>query len=240
MVAILKYGRVTSTNDIALALARKGAADWTVVLADEQTAGRGRRGAKWLSPPRTNLYISLILRPEPPFRLEHMAEFGFVGSLGTVLALRDMGIDARLKWPNDVVARGKKIAGILVESLPQNEAVVLGIGINVNWTDLPQQLADSATSVALELGHCADLDECLNLVISRLEQAEALHRKGLGAVLQSWRSFDATPGREVKLARNGKQVIGRAVGVDDRGHLVVDLPSGETVTLTAAGELVER
>src|SRR5262249_7148114 len=154
-----------STNDDAAALVRAGAPHGTVVVADEQTQGRGRQGRSWGSPPGANLHLSAVLRPPlPPHEAPPLT---LAAAVAVCDALRGLGADARIKWPNDVVIDDRKVAGILTESSTRGgglDAVVIGIGVNVNWTELAPELAATATSVALAVGRpvdrerlCADL-----------------------------------------------------------------------------------
>lgn len=236
---ILRYKTVDSTNDIALRLVEEGAEDRTVVTANEQTAGRGRRGAEWVSPPGSNLYFSIILRPPTPFEPARVPELAFVVSVAIAQALRDLGVTVGIKWPNDVLARGKKISGILIELSPKRDAVVIGVGVNVNWREIPEELADRATSVALETGITVPVEDCLRLVLDKMEEALLLYEQGFEKTLKEWRSLECTTGREVKVMRDGEEVIGTASGIDERGGLLVKLASGEVVTVTAAGALIE-
>lgn len=236
---ILRYETVDSTNNVALRLIAEGAADRTVVTANEQTAGRGRRGAEWVSPPDSNLYFSIILRPPTPFEPAVMPQLAFVASVAVAQALIALGVNAGIKWPNDVLARGKKISGILIESSPRMDVVVIGVGINVNWREIPAQLAAKATSVALETGRRVSIDDCLKLALKEIDDALLLHKQGFPSVLKEWLSLECTTGREVKTVRGGEEVTGTASGIDERGGLLVQLASGEVITVTAAGALIE-
>ncbi len=164
-----------STNDDVLALARAGAAHGLVVIADEQTGGRGRLGRTWTSPPGQNLYLSALLRPElppggaPPITL--------AAAVAVAEALNESGVRASIKWPNDVLimvdSKEKKVAGILTESVTRGsrlEAVVLGIGVNLNWRELPAELVPIATSVALATGEAVDRDAFAAALLARLER----------------------------------------------------------------------
>ncbi|HPP76254.1 MAG TPA: biotin--[acetyl-CoA-carboxylase] ligase, partial [Armatimonadota bacterium] len=152
---IHRFEKVESTNDIAKKLAEEGASEGTVVVASEQTKGRGSRGRVWLSPPGANLLVSVIFRPNlPP---ERMGELAFVASVAVAGTLRDCcGLEPRIKWPNDVQVDGLKISGIIVEAA--KGAAILGVGINVNWTELPEEITSTATSIALEVGRPVDME----------------------------------------------------------------------------------
>jgi BirA family biotin operon repressor/biotin-[acetyl-CoA-carboxylase] ligase len=134
-----------STNDVALVHAKAGAAHGTIVTADTQTAGRGRLGRTWASPPDANLYLSIIVRS--PRSLAELAPLTLAIGIGVVDAVRAEGVDGALKWPNDVFAGGRKLAGVLCE-VAGDGCVVAGIGVNVN--DVPPEVAATATSIADE------------------------------------------------------------------------------------------
>lgn len=149
---LLRRESVASTNDIAKQLARSGAAEGTAVMADEQTQGRGRRGRAWYSRPGLGLYLSVILRPGwESRRIPHLAVLGGVSAAAALDALGLAGME--IKWPNDILARGRKIAGILIEPRlggQQLEYAVIGVGVNVGHreTDWPEDLRQTATSCA--------------------------------------------------------------------------------------------
>jgi BirA family transcriptional regulator, biotin operon repressor / biotin---[acetyl-CoA-carboxylase] ligase len=148
------FSQVSSTNDIALAWATAGAPDFSLVIADEQTSGRGRMGRKWFTPPGTALAISLILRPSE-LEDRHVSLLSGLGALALAMTLQGYGLDARIKWPNDVLINRRKVAGILVEMVwlgEQIENAVLGVGINVLEASVPphDQILFPATSVHSE------------------------------------------------------------------------------------------
>ena len=154
--ALVRLGRVDSTQTVAFALAADGAADRTVVVAQAQTAGRGRRGRLWLDEPGASLLTSIILRPRlQPARLPTLS---LAAGVAVVEALeRVTGLKPRLKWPNDVLVDGRKLAGILLESrIGPSPLVVLGIGVNLAQRVFPADLAERATSVRLATGRRVD------------------------------------------------------------------------------------
>lgn len=227
-----RYDVVTSTNDVAHELAAQGAAEGTIVVAAEQTKGRGSRGRVWLSPPGVNLLVSVVLRPKTP--VDRLGELAFVAAVAVAGALRDRcGLDARIKWPNDVRVGGKKISGIIVEA--SAGCAVLGIGINVNWIDLPEEIAGTATSIALELGGPVETEPLLKGLLADLDIAYGVYRaRGFGRILEEWRKLETTISGEVVVALDGEKLEGRAVDVDEHGSLVVELPSGERRSIAAA------
>jgi len=205
----------TSTNDRARALAHDGAPHGTLVTAGEQRAGRGRQGRTWSAPAGRALLLSLVLR-DPPALLP----------LAAALAVAQVaGADARIKWPNDVLVDGRKVAGILAEGRPHEGWAVLGIGINValRIDELPAELHASAGTLGLTP---ADLEPTLERLLAALEGALTLHP---AALLEAYGARDALRGREVAWA-GGR---GRAAGVDGAGRLVVELPEGGRTALSA-------
>jgi BirA family transcriptional regulator, biotin operon repressor / biotin---[acetyl-CoA-carboxylase] ligase len=212
----------TSTNDRARTLAAAGAPHGTVVSAAEQTAGRGRQGRTWSAPPGRALLVSIVLRA-PPTLLP----------LAAALAVAEIaGAEARIKWPNDVLVDGRKIAGILAEGRPQDGWAVLGIGVNValRIEDLPPELHDTAGTLGLEP---ADVEPTLQRLLAILERTLAL---GEAALLDAYRARDALDGQEVRWA-SGR---GRAAGIDGEGRLIVELPDGGRTALSAGEVHLER
>ncbi|MBI2842735.1 MAG: biotin--[acetyl-CoA-carboxylase] ligase [Armatimonadetes bacterium] len=229
---IRRYETVTSTNDVAGALAAQGADEGTVVVAAEQTRGRGSRGRGWLSPAGSNLLVSIILRPcLPPDRF---GELAFVAAVAVAETLRNScGLDATVKWPNDVQVRGKKISGIIVEAA--KGAAILGIGLNSNWTDLPEEIAETATSIEIESGAQADLEMTLSELMTSLDAAYTIYLShGFERILQQWKAFETTTGKQVSVRLEGGTIDGVAVDVDERGNLIVRLADGERRAIPAS------
>jgi BirA family biotin operon repressor/biotin-[acetyl-CoA-carboxylase] ligase len=220
-----------STNDRLKEEARAGAPEWTLVLADEQTAGRGRQGREWTSP-RGNLYLSVLLRPAfgRPGLIPLMA------AVAVAEALAEEGIEARVKWPNDVQAGGRKLAGILSESTSVSSAplewVVVGIGVNL--VSAPAELAATATSVAAESGGQApETVEAAAGILARLGVwYDSLSREGPSRLVAAWRTRSLPWWGEVVEALSGDQVLrGVARDVDEDGALVLEGENGSRVRL---------
>ena len=224
------YEELGSTNDRARELAEEGVEHGTVVVAETQTAGRGRRGRPWVSPPGKNLYLSVVLRPE--LAPVQASELTLVASLAVCDALRQAGVDAGIKWPNDLVASGKKIAGILTELAAEPERVhwvVVGVGVNVNARaeDFPEELRREATSVLLERGAPAPRALFAAACLTALEGWVDRHAdEGFGAVRDAWRERSVTLGREVLVRTDGREIRGTAEDIDDQGALLVRGPEG--------------
>ncbi len=224
------YEELGSTNDRAKELADEGAEHGEVVVAETQTAGRGRRGRPWVSPPHRNLYFSVVLRPDlPPSRAP---ELTLVASVAVCDALRLAGVDAGIKWPNDVLASGKKIAGILTELAAEPDRVhwvVIGVGVNVNARpeDFPAALRGEATSVLIERGQPAPRALFAAACLTALEEWVDRHdEQGFGAVRDAWRERNVTLGRQVSVRAGDRDVEGVAEDLDERGALLVRTRAG--------------
>lgn len=225
------YEEVGSTNDVAKELAEAGALHGEVVVAEHQTAGRGRRGRGWSSPPRRNLYLSVILRPDlPPARAP---ELTLLASVAVCQAVRQAGIPgAAIKWPNDVLAGGRKLAGVLTEMAAEVERVqwlVLGVGVNVNATedDFPPELRAVATSLLVARGAPVPRALFAAALLTGLEEWLDRHAAdGFGPVRSAWREMSDTLGREVRVRAGGADLVGVAEDVDEAGALLVRTASG--------------
>lgn len=224
------YEEIASTNDRARELAEEGAEHGTVVIAESQSAGRGRRGRSWASPPRKNLYFSVVLRPDlPPGRAP---ELTLVASVAICDALRQAGVRAGIKWPNDLVASERKIGGILTELAADAERVtwvVLGAGVNVNALaeDFPEELRAEATSVLLERGQPAPRALLAAACFTAIEDWVDVHaERGFGPVRDAWRERSVTLGRAVMARLDGREIEGTAEDIDETGALLVRGPSG--------------
>lgn len=206
---------VDSTNLRARELALGGAPHGTIVTAREQTAGRGRQGRSWIGPPGRALLVSVVLRDAP----------ALVPLVAAVAVADTVGPDARIKWPNDVLLDGRKVAGILAEGRPSEGWVVLGIGLNVavRDEDLPPELRETA------IGMGRDPEELEAVLAELLGHLDARLAQPTDDLLAAWRERDALRGREISW-RDGHGV---ADGVDDDGRLRVRTPGGELVVLDA-------
>jgi BirA family biotin operon repressor/biotin-[acetyl-CoA-carboxylase] ligase len=230
--ALVRLGRVDSTQAVAFALAADGAADRTVVVAQAQTAGRGRRGRLWLDEPGASLLTSIILRPRlEPARLPTLS---LTAGVAVVEALeRVTGLKPRLKWPNDVLVDGCKLAGILLESrIGPSPLVVLGIGVNLGQRVFPPDLAERATSVRLATGRRVDADTLLTALLESLDAWRTrLETDGWAPIRERWCALTETLGRHVSI----DDVQGIAVDVDEDGALIV--AEGDVRRRVVAGEV---
>jgi len=232
--AIVRLDQVDSTQTIAFALAERGATDRTVVVADQQAAGRGRRGRVWQAPARTSLLASILVRSRLPQAL--LATLSPTTAVATAEALRRVApLEPRLKWPNDVLVGGRKIAGILLESRAVASAepvLVIGVGINLGQREFPPELAGRATSVALETGHAVDRETMLAALLEEFDAWRArLEGEGFGPVRERWKSLSDTIGRHVTV----DGVSGTATDLDGDGALLIDV--GDGVRRVIAGEI---
>jgi len=229
------HAAVASTMDLASALAAAGAGAGVVVGADQQTAGRGRRGRVWESPPGAGLYFSFIARP--PVRANATLP---LLTLAAGLAVRQgihaaLGFAPDLKWPNDVMVGGRKLAGILAEGLAVGtpaQAVIIGVGLNLQPSSYPPEVAARATSLEGELGRGVERGLVLAEVLAALCDQLATLERSPGDILQAWRA--ASPGAiGTRVEWDGRS--GVTAGIDDSGALLVRTASG--IERVIAGEL---
>ncbi len=245
----------SSTNAEALALAQEGAADGTVVLADHQTAGRGRLGRIWHSPPGNNLYCSILLSPRSSAGPQDNALTWIPLSTGVAVARtlrRASGLAVTLKWPNDILVNEKKIGGVLCErtgSLQNSDSlIVVGIGLNVNLPSeaFPEEIRPAATSLAAEAGRTFDRSALLAALLLELERCWLqLFSAGPGEATAAYTEFCSTIGHRVRVTVAGDTTVeGRAMQIGPDGSLVImpdasDTTSGATTPLTVrAGDVI--
>jgi BirA family biotin operon repressor/biotin-[acetyl-CoA-carboxylase] ligase len=228
------FDEVASTNRVLRQLARAGAGEGTVVLAERQTEGRGRLGQEWFSPPGVNLYASVLFR-------ERIAPGGaqlfcFIASLAVADAIKALGLHPAIKWPNDVLVGRKKVAGALMECATRGTTVdflVVGVGVNLNvdLASLHSALGPAgagATSLAAVLGHEVDRNAFAASYLNHLDAwARRFRAEGPAPILAAWRQRDILTGRRVEARGERETFDGRVLGVNAAGQLVVQTPSGE-------------
>jgi BirA family biotin operon repressor/biotin-[acetyl-CoA-carboxylase] ligase len=227
------FAEVQSTNDIALARAAAGAPHGTVIIADAQLAGRGRLGRIWHSPPDAGLYLSAVLRA-----LSWSQTLSLVTMAAGIAVVRGLraatGLEAELKWPNDVVVGRpwRKLAGILSETVSasaQVDAVVVGIGINLRAGAFPPELADRATALEIELGRAADRGLCaVEVLVALADAASRLSSGDRAWVAADWRKYGRAGlrGAPVQWHDGHRTHRGHAADIDESGALIIDTGRG--------------
>ena len=237
------HDSLPSTNDEAQRLADEGVPHGELVIAEDQTGGRGRRGRAWVSTPGKSLLFSLVLRPQlPPQRAP---ELTLVAAVAVCEAARELGVpDATIKWPNDVEVHGQKLAGLLLELRAQGdlvEHVILGVGVNVNQeeSDFPPELRVRATSLREARGEALSRGLFCARLLGRLEDWLGMHEAlGLEPVLERWRQLSGTLGRNVRVELgDGVRIEGEATDLDETGALLVRVASGAVHRIVAGDVL---
>lgn len=225
---------VDSTNRRARQLAAEGAPHGTLVIADEQTAGRGRRGRGWISPAGEGVFMSLILRPQS--HPSEVARLSMQTALAVALSIaQTTGLDARIKWPNDIVCGGRKVCGMLLEMNADEQAVhdvVAGIGINVHQTQFAPEIAQTASSLDLLSGQRVCLAALVRAFLEAFERTEALAAQG--ALMDAYRARSATLGQRVQVIAPAGSFNGTALEVTDSGSLIVEDEEGQRREVLAA------
>lgn len=235
------FQSLESTNDTAYQLALEGAPEGALVVAGEQTHGRGRSGHAWFSEEGSGLYLSLILRPQIRPQLAPILSLAAALSVHqSILAIS--GLAADIKWPNDLLINHKKCAGILLELYSERDEIkhlVLGIGINVNNGKFPSELAGLATSLSLETGRHFRRDEVLQAVIEHFEPVyERFLAGGSAKIVEAWKTHSSfAEHRKVWIELGGKTVTGMTTGVSVKGALRVRLENGQVEELIS-GDIV--
>ncbi len=228
--ALTCFDRIDSTNMVADKIAREGAPEGTVILADSQSAGRGRNSRAWHSPPGLNLYFTLILRPA----ISRLHYLPYLSGLSIVNALLELGLTPDLKWPNDVLVQGKKICGILIQtSIEENrlQFALVGVGINVNVRAFPPDLEATATSVAECLGHLVSRElffaGCLFELERLYERMNDMCWSEVCDLIEAHSSF--LRNCRVSIEQDGRITNGVTAGLDSFGGLILQTESGQQV-----------
>jgi BirA family biotin operon repressor/biotin-[acetyl-CoA-carboxylase] ligase len=242
---IIHYFRTGSTNDVALALAAadKGrSAHGTVVVAEEQTAGRGRFGRTWYSEKSSGIYSSVILRPPlSPAAAPALTLMAGVAAHAALSSITGLRLDIR--WPNDLLVNGKKVCGILTEmsaELDRLHAVVLGIGINVNHRQMPPELSAIATSLRIETGKAYSRAQVLAALLKELEwHYHLLLEAGSGPIVQRWAAVSTyAQGKLIRVRLGSGEFLATTLGLEPSGALRVRREDGREESLVA-GEVIE-
>ncbi|SDH06722.1 BirA family transcriptional regulator, biotin operon repressor / biotin-[acetyl-CoA-carboxylase] ligase [Alteribacillus persepolensis] len=230
---IVYKGEVTSTQALAHDLARSGAEEGTIVVADEQREGKGRLGREWHSPPGTGLWCSLILRPDVP--PQNAPQLTLLTAVAVTEAIKEAtSIDASIKWPNDILIDQKKTAGILTEmqSEPDRvQAVIIGMGINVNqqMEHFPDELLSVATSLSISSNQQTySRAQVIAVILQRLEHwYDEYLKNGFTKVKQQWEKLSVTIGKEITATTVQKTIRGVAKGITEDGVLMLRKPDGD-------------
>lgn len=239
---LILYQEVGSTNEVLRRLAADGAREGTVVLAEAQRMGRGRLGQRALSPARVNLYASALFRPS--MGPEAVPVFSFIAALAVSDAILAEGVSAAVRWPNDVLVQGGKVAGTSVVSATvgsQVDYVVLGVGVNVNVDRAA--LGDEecgATSLSEAAGRPIDRNAFAAAYLNHLERWGHVYRRGgPTAVLTAWRGRNGLAGRRVLVREAGRTHRGRVLGVNAHGEIVLETAPGAVRAMAGADLVME-
>jgi BirA family biotin operon repressor/biotin-[acetyl-CoA-carboxylase] ligase len=231
---IIYYQAIGSTNEVAKDLARQGASEGTLVIAEEQTAGKGQRGRSWLAPPGSSLLISLVLYP--PLTASQIPRLTMASALAVAYAIEDRSnLSVHFKWPNDILLGGKKAGGILSETSISGEILdyaVIGIGLNVNLDahQIPE-IADTATSLSMELGREVSRLGLLQVLLKSMEREYRLLQQGESPG-ERWAARLYLLGEKVEVTTPWGREYGRAEGVDADGALILRREDGTKAYIT--------
>ncbi len=229
---------IDSTNNYARNLAEQGAMEGEVVIAESQTRGKGRLGRNWVSPAGRNLYLSVILRPKlSPLHAPQITLMSAVALAETIQSFTSC--PAEIKWPNDILVRGKKVAGILTESsctVHRLLFVILGIGVNVNFPpeEMPESIRETATSLMTLSGAPVDRTALALQLIRDLNRCYGdLERHGFPPMAERWAGFFRLQGKRVKVEMMDQAVAGRVIGIDGDGALLLEDETGNRRRIVA-------
>jgi BirA family biotin operon repressor/biotin-[acetyl-CoA-carboxylase] ligase len=232
------YPEIGSTNDEAFRLGGLGAPEGTAVIADSQTKGKGRLQRVWHSPPGSNIYTSIILRPN--FEPEQAPQISIAAGVAVAEIINEYCPGhVQLKWPNDVLLNNQKVCGILAQmktSANCIDFVVLGIGINVNigYNQLPPDIRSIATSLAIETGReIARMELIISLYENLAKWYKQLMQRGFGAIKEKWLNLAPMISQNVQVMFRNEVVSGKALGLDDDGSLIILTVNNETVKVSA-------
>ncbi len=243
---IISYEKVDSTNTVAYGLAEKGMKEGAVIFAEEQSAGKGRHGRVWLSPPKGGIYMSCILRPK--ITPNEIPRITLLAAVAVAKAVRKTtGLEAMIKWPNDILANDRKICGILTEMKAEQDSVdfiILGIGINVN--SKPRSAPKGASSIRDELASGGRLEKVSRVALARAvietieEEYMRLKKYGFEPIIDEWKQLSAMLGSRVKLVLSNRTVEGIAHDIDTDGALIIRVDAGVLEKFSSGDIVVAR
>lgn len=237
------YDTIDSTNNEVKRQAENGAKQGLLVIAEEQTLGRGRRGRNWTSPKGQGIWMSFLIKPD--ILPTDASMLTLVAALAMTSALRDVAnINAEIKWPNDIVANGKKLCGILTEMSTETDAVnyvVVGVGVNVNTDGFPEDIAATASSVFLETGEKVSRSRIVAEFGQNFERYYKIFLQNcdLSELVDEYNSYLVNTGREIYVIEGQNKTVMRALGINERGELLAIAEDG-TVKSIIAGEVSVR
>lgn len=240
---VFYYEEIDSTNTQSKRLAEEDAPAGTLVVAERQTKGKGRRGRIWDSPAESAIYMSLLFRPQ--IQPDRASMLTLVSGLSVAQAIRELyDADVQIKWPNDIVLNGKKLVGILTEMSAQMnyiEYLVVGIGINANQRDFPEELKDKATSLEQELGQKINRSVLIATCMKKIEENYEIFVKtqDLQALMDAYQKVLINQDQQVRVLEPGNEYTGIARGINAMGELLVEREDG-TITEVYAGEVSVR
>jgi BirA family biotin operon repressor/biotin-[acetyl-CoA-carboxylase] ligase len=239
------FEQTTSTNDVIEKLARDGVKEGVVVFAESQTRGRGRLGRKWISPGRKGLWFSVLLRPE--LRPQEATQLTVASATALRRAIQaETGLRPEIKWPNDILIGGKKVAGILTElnaELDRVRHVILGIGVDVNLGagEFPAELRKTATSLKIESGRTISRAELATAILRELDaDYDRICGGNFAAVADEWQAHCQTIGRAVTIQIGERKIRGRAESLDDDGALRLRTEHGHLERITGGDVTLEK
>ncbi len=238
---IVVFDEVESTNSVAYDLLKQGYPPGTVVIADRQTKGKGRLGRRWISPEGKNLYMSFALKPSIIPKYATLMTLTSVVACTTALR-RVTGIPVKIKWPNDMLIDHKKVGGILTEMKFEGEkikAAVVGVGININMNedDIPEEIKEIATSLRICKGEEFSRATIAVEVIKEFDKwYQLLEKKNRKTIIDRWMQLSGTIGRQVKIVLTDRELIATAEAIDEEGRLIVKLSDG-TYEKICAGDV---
>ncbi len=233
---------VDSTNEYAKRMAKEAAVHGTVVAAEEQTGGKGRRGRGWETEKKANIMMTLLLRPK--IRPDHVSQLTLLMAMAVVQGIRTVtGLPAQIKWPNDVVVNGKKVCGILTEMITEADGiyhVVIGVGVNVNQKNFPRELVH-AGSLCTELGREIVREELAARILEAFESLYGIfsETEDLSGLYEKYNEVCVNLGRQIRVLEPGSEYTGTTQGINHVGELIVQKETGETVCVYA-GEVSVR
>lgn len=226
---IHRYSRVASTNDIAYKIALEGGEEGEVVVAEEQTQGKGRGNHWWFSPPG-GLWFSLILRPQKTLSSQVPA-LNLLGALGIAITCGKLfpTLSSQIRWPNDTVIGDRKVGGVLCRGKCKKDKaifVVMGIGVNLNIEEFPPSLSSTATSLTKESGHTVEREVFLGALLEEMEELYIISQRDFSSILEKARFLSSLLGKQVRVQMRQGEIKGLAQNLDQEGNLIVRLESG--------------